>query len=152
MCKVGQNCNVGLEPQQMCHTSSQMDIYRSTLEVIFTITHHTFFSLVSDWFDHHLEASFLSHVEIQQLGFRICSRVFSATLTCVDFGQCLVNLTSNSPKTLIFAVRIFWHKNRGWTLTFDLAALTFYCCYFALIIGWTTLTFVDFGLTVVELS
>ena len=35
---------------------------------------------------------------------------------------------------------------------FDLAVLTFCCCYIALTVDWTALTFVDFGLIVVELS
>ena len=56
MCKVGQNCNVGLEPQQLCHTPSQMNIYWTNLEVIFII-HSSHTSLVSDWFDHHLGGS-----------------------------------------------------------------------------------------------
>ena len=70
MCKVGQNCNVGLEPQQMCHTPSQMDIYRSTLEVIFTITHHILsLHLIGSIII--LEALLLSHVGKRSKGFSV---------------------------------------------------------------------------------
>ena len=91
MCKVGEICNVGLEPQQMCHTPSliYIYIYMSTLEVIFTITHSL---SASDWFDHHLAGlSSLTRGKKQQLGFWTVLRFPALTL---------VNAWSNWPETL----------------------------------------------------
>ena len=118
--QVGQNWNVGLKPQQMCHTPSLMDINRSMLEVIFThpsshiLSPHLIGSIIT-W-----SIFFSTRGKSSKRIFYFRPRVFSAKLTNVDFGQRMVKLNPTLVKILISAVRIFFHKNRGWSLTFGL--------------------------------
>ena len=46
MCKVTQNYNVGLKPQQMCQIPSEMDVYWTDLEFISSFSHHALLSCV----------------------------------------------------------------------------------------------------------
>ena len=107
----------GLVPLQLCHTPSLMDIDRSTLEVIFT---HPSSHILSP----HLTGSIITwslffSTRGKQSKRNLCfqPRVFSEELTSVDFGQHMVKLTQICPRISIFAVRIYWHENKGWTLT-----------------------------------
>ena len=91
--QVGLKWNVGLKPQQLCHTPSLMDINRSTLEVIFIHPSHHILSphligLIIYWslFFIHTWENCSKKIFVSDIGF------FSANLTSVDFGQCLVKL------------------------------------------------------------
>ena len=140
MCKVGQNWNVGLKPQQMCHTPSQMDIYWSMLEDIFIITHQIF-SLCIWFFRSSLGVSSSPHVgKLQQRYFCFdqgFQRRFDQCWLLSMLGQTDPNLSQNSD---FYDPHFLAWKSRM-DVDFDWVALTFCCYYFALTIDWDNVDF-----------
>ena len=130
----------------MCHTPSLMDIYRSTLEVIFNHQSSHILSL-------HLIGSIITWKLFFSTSGKIATKTFlfwPRVSTKIWSALTLVKLTLISTKIFIFEVRIFLAQKSRLDVDFDRAVLIFAAAVFAL--TGTTLTFVDFGLTDIELS
>ena len=123
----------------MCHTPSLMDIYTGNVGENLITTQLTSSSLILKSTSY-LEDEFQPHVGRTKRIFLLLG--FRRSLTSVDFGQRLVQISWKLVGGSIFEGHTTWHKNRGQRVDRFAAALTFSL----LPLRWlfrTALTFVE---------
>ena len=130
--QVGLKWNVGLKPQQLCHTPSLMDINRSMLEVIFTHPSHQILSphLIGSIT---LEALLHPHVgKLQQEDFCFWPRVFQRIFDQHWLWSTLGQIDPKLGRNFDFLSSHFLALKSRLTIDFDRATLTLLLLLFVL--------------------